>query len=358
MHTTETLYIVTPIFNPRNFRSRVALYNQFAKYIEQSGAKLITVEVAFADRPFEVTKPYNPYHLQLRSAAELWHKEKAINLGVEHLKKLHPEAKKVAWIDADVHFSNPNWVYDTLMALDHYCVIQMFSQATNLGPKHEILDKFESAFSYWRTRKPATNKGDIPLKELGGGHPGLAWAATIKTLDNLGGLIDRCVHGSGDSHMANALRGDVHTYYLDQGNAPQEFNRMLDEWQELCNKFVKRNVGVIQGVCNHYWHGSYGNRGYNTRWDLICHHNYDPYTDIVTEENGLYGFAGNKPDFEQDLRLSMIGRDDDANGIFPNMAEMAKVGDKVGNKVYRKVSEGYAKANPEHGLKEGDIWPM
>ncbi len=354
----ETLYVITPIFNPRNFQSRIKLYHQFARYMEQCGVVLITVEVAYKNRPFEVTKSYNPYNVQLRSPAELWHKERAINLGIEHLKTIHPEATKVAWIDADVHFSNPDWVKDTLMALDHYSVIQMFSQATNLGPKHEILDKFESAFSYWRTRKPATNKGDIPLKELGGGHPGLAWAATIETLDNLGGLIDRCVHGSGDSHMANALRGDVHTYYLDQGNAPEGFNKMLDEWQLLCDKHVKRNVGVIPGVCNHYWHGAYASRGYNTRWDLICHHGFDPYTDIIVEGNGLYNFAGNKPDFEQDLRLSMIGRDDDANGIFHNPADILKVGDKIGNKVIRKVSAGYCLANPDLGLKEGDLWPM
>lgn len=358
----EPLYIITPIFNPRNFTSRIKLYKQFEKYVEAAGAKLITVEVAFGEREFEATKPYNKYHLQLRSPVELWHKERAINLGIEHLKKLHPEVKKVAWIDADVQFTNPNWITDTLMALDHYDVVQMFSQATSLGPNHEILWQHESAFKFWRKRKPPTVFGDIPLQDISGGHPGLAWAARIDALDKLGGLMDTCIHGSGDSHMANALRGDVHAYYLYKTAvcAPSPgFNTMLEDWAAKCDKFIRRNVGVVDGTCNHYWHGNYDNRGYNVRWDIICHHQFDPTTDIEIDDNGLYKFTGNKPDFEQDLRLSMIARNDDENAIIPNAKDTLKVGDKVGNLTLRKVTDGYLKANPQlTDLKEGDLWLM
>lgn len=354
----ETLYVITPIFNPRGFKSRTKLYHQFAKYVEFSGAKLITVEVAYANRPFEVTHKHNPHHLQLRSNSELWHKEKCINLGIEFLKKIDPGANKVAWVDADVTFSNPDWVGDTLSALDHYDFVQMFSQATNLNPQHEIINVFESAFFHWRKRKPAIAIAgcDYPLSDLGGGHPGLAWAGRIETIDKLGGLIDRCVHGSGDSHMANALRGDVHTYYLKRETSPA-FKELLDNWQALCDKHVKRNIGHLDGVCNHYWHGTYEKRGYNTRWDIICHHQYDPFTDIEVDENGLYRFAGNKPDFEQDLRLTFIARNDDENVMVP-AGKFLREGDKVGNKVIRKVSAGFVERNPEHGLSEGDLWPM
>lgn len=359
---SETLYVITPIFNPRGFTSRIRLYHEFAKYIEQQGAKLITVEVAFADREFQVTKPYNQYDVQLRSPYEMWHKERAINIGIEYLKKLHPEVKKVAWIDADVQFTNPNWIKDTLNALDHYDVIQMFSQATSLGPSHEILWSHESAFKYWRTRKPATVFGDIPLQDIAGGHPGLAWAARIDALDKLGGLMDSCIHGSGDSHMANALRGDVHAYYLYKTAvcAPSTaFNQMLEDWAEKCDKYIRRNVGVISGTCNHYWHGNYDNRGYNVRWDIICHHQFDPVEDIQIGDNGLYEFTGNKPDFEQDLRLSMIARNDDENVIVPNGKDTLRIGDKVGGLTVRRVTEGYLNANPSLiELKVGDLWLM
>lgn len=362
MNPNEQLYVITPIFNPRGFTSRIKLYKQFAHYMRSCGVQLITVEVAYGDKPFEVTMGDNMFHLQLRSPHEMWHKEASINLGIQHLLRLVPDVKKVAWIDADVQFTNPNWVAETLAALDHYDVVQMFSQATSLGPDHEILWSHESAFAHWRKRKPLTVEGDKPLNELSGGHPGLAWAATIDILNKLGGLMDSCVHGSGDSHMANALRGDVHTYYLykdGKSGASPAFDRMLDNWQGLCDKYVKRNVGVITGTCNHYWHGNYDNRGYNQRWAIICHHEFDPYQDIYRALNGLYQFAGNKPDFEQDLRLSMIARNDDENTIVPNGKDILRIGDKVGNKTIRRVTEGYIKANPQlKGLKEGDLWPM
>lgn len=359
---SETLYIITPIFNPRKFASRIKLYHQFAKYVESFGAKLITVEVAFRDRPFEVTVPHNQYHLQLRNNHELWHKERAINLGIEHLRKLHPDVKKVAWIDADVAFTNPNWITDTLDALEHYDVVQMFSQATSLGPNHEILWSHESAFKYWRSRKPLTVFGDTPLTELSGGHPGLAWAARIDALDKLGGLMDFCIHGSGDSHMANALRGDVHAYYLYKTavcSPSPGFNTAMEEWAAKCDQHIRRNVGVIAGTCNHYWHGNYDNRGYNVRWDIICHHQFDPVTDIKVSDNGLYEFTGNKPDFEQDLRLSMIARNDDENTIVPNGKDLLRIGDKVGGLTVRRVTDGYLKANPQlTDLKVGDLWLM
>jgi hypothetical protein len=43
------------------------------------------VELAFGNRPFEVTDPDNPRHVQVRSGHELWHKENLVNLGVARL---------------------------------------------------------------------------------------------------------------------------------------------------------------------------------------------------------------------------------------------------------------------------------
>ena len=55
----EKLYVITPIFNPKRYAVRYELYRQFAKHIEESGAILITVELALRDHPFEVTEENN-----------------------------------------------------------------------------------------------------------------------------------------------------------------------------------------------------------------------------------------------------------------------------------------------------------
>ena len=272
-----------------------------------AGVVLITVEVSFKNRPFQVTSHNDPYSLQLNSNAEMWHKERAINLGIQHLLKLFPDAKKVAWIDADVNFLNPNWVSDTLLALDHFEVVQMFSQSTNLSPKNEILWTADSCFKKFLNRKPA----DVERGYIGGGHPGLAWAANIEILNKLGGLIDFCIHGSGDSHMANALMGNVRNYYLKRKPTPA-FMAELIKWEDRCNKYVKKNIGFVYGVCNHYWHGKINQRGYESRWNIICDHGFDPTTDIYPAANGLYQFTGNKPGFEHSLRQAMMARNEDS----------------------------------------------
>jgi hypothetical protein len=91
----STLYVVTCVFNPHRYRTRLELYKRFEKYIADSPhTKLLTVELAFDDRPFAVTSPDNPWHLQLRTKTELWHKERLINLGIE---RLPADWRYVAW---------------------------------------------------------------------------------------------------------------------------------------------------------------------------------------------------------------------------------------------------------------------
>lgn len=307
----DELIVVTVVFNPRGYRSRIARYNEFEPYMKYSGVKLITVEVSYKSRPFEVTTADEPHHLQLISDCEMWHKERALQLGIQHALKLYPKAKKIAWIDADIKFSNHHWVHDTLMALDHYDFIQPFSQAISLSPTNEQMSCDGSVFynfvhKIFKAQDVGTFKPNIPL-----GHPGLAWAATTDALDKVGGLLDICVHGSGDSHMANALMGDIHSYYQKRKASPGLY-RYFDAWQARCDAHIKQNVGYVPGIAFHYWHGKMGGRQYKSRWDIVCDHGFDPFTDIYTQANGLYRWAGNKKQMEYDFREAMIARNEDS----------------------------------------------
>lgn len=199
---SEKLYVVTPIFNPRNFRRRIQLYKEFEKYLAcEEDVVLITVEVAFGDREFECADANNPYHLRLRSDDELWHKERAINLGIQHLLKIEPNAKKIAWIDADVRFTNVHWVRDTLKALEHYDVIQLFSYTMGLRPDYVNLGGIGGGVFYNFCNKifpkPEDRRGTYG-EGIALGHPGLAWAATAEALHKLGGLMDFCIMGCYD----------------------------------------------------------------------------------------------------------------------------------------------------------------
>lgn len=307
------LPVVCVVFNPHGFKSRIRLYREFKKYMDFCGVKLVTVEVAFKDRPFEVTSSENEWDVQLRSRHILWHKERAINIGIQHLTKLVPGWIKVAWIDADVRFSSPHWTLDAVHALDHYDVIELYSQAAHLSPKNEIMWTCESVFFQYAIKKGFNQTPPLPLKYFTGGHPGLAWAITREAYDSLGGLMDFTISGSGDLMMANALMGNV--FHATRPGLSQGFKESLKSWQAKADKHIKGNIGFIYGTCMDYWHGKSENRGYEKRWDIMCYHQFDPVLDLVVEESGLYGFAGNKIELERDLRLSTMQRNEDSVDI-------------------------------------------
>lgn len=304
------LYVVTVVFNPHGFKSRTNLYNQFAEYMDFSRVELFTVEIAFKDRPFEVTTAHNPWNLQLRTDNVLWHKERGINLGISKLLHLVPDANYIAWIDADVKFANPNWANDTVLALHHHTIVQPFSQAINLNPNFEEIWHCPSAIAYYKNKLGYHQKPSIKTQYLCGGHPGLAWAARRETLEQLGGLMDFCIAGSGDTHMINAMLGDVKLFY--RPGMTKSFEKALERWAKKCYRYVNKNVGFVNGACYHYWHGKSEQRGYEKRWDIINFHQFDPHEDITIGLNGLYKWTGNKPELEQDIFLSTKSRNEDS----------------------------------------------
>jgi len=174
----NNLYVVTPIFNPQRFKSRIRLYQNFAKHMACSGATLFTVEAAFGQHPFEVTTPDNPMHLQLRTDQVLWHKERLINLGIGALLKVAPDARFIGWFDADITFANPDWVAESVHKLMHHPVIQPFAEAVNLDSNEQVMWTCPSSFRAFIEERGFHQEPPIPLGYLFKGHPGLAWAAT------------------------------------------------------------------------------------------------------------------------------------------------------------------------------------
>lgn len=306
----EKLFVVTVLFNPFDFNSHRKKYNDFEQYMKWCGVHLTTVEIAFGNRPFEHTHELNPDHIQLRTDDVLWHKERALNVGIQHVMKRYPNAKYIGWFDDDVRFANPNWVDDTIKALHHYCVIQPFGQACNLNPKFESQWVCEGRIKYFIQKRGFHQNPPRPLQYTAGGHPGLAWAARRETLEQLGGLIDMGVTGSGDTYMANALMGDV--IFNSKPGMSEGFRKMLLVWQKRCDNYVRKNVGYVPGLIMHYWHGKSAIRGYDKRWDIACFHKFDPYEDIELAPSGLYRWTGNKKELEQDLRLSSYNRNEDS----------------------------------------------
>jgi hypothetical protein len=298
----EILYVIAVISNPRQFKRRYELYFKFAERLHKTpGVRLYTVEIAFGDRPFAVTQSNNPHHIQLRTKHEIWHKENMINIGVSHLP---PDWKYVAWIDADVQFINENWVTDTIHALQHYPIVQMFQTCADTGPEGQIIAVWKSFAWQYRRKAPFGAKG----YEFW--HPGYAWACTKKAWDAMGGLIDYAILGAADHHMALAWIGKWEKSV--PGKVSDEYSKRIKAFQDFCDPTIKRNLGYVKGSIIHFWHGKKKDRKYIERWEVILNHKFNPLTDIKKDHQGLYIWAGNKPMLEQDVADYFVQRNEDS----------------------------------------------
>jgi hypothetical protein len=310
----ETLYVIAVISNPVRYDSRLKLYRQFKKHMEESkDVHLTTVELAYGDRQFEITDAHNPDHVRLRTRHELWHKENMINVGLNHVRKHHPHAKYVAWIDADIEFLRRDFAIETIHQLQHYDVVQMWQHCIDLGPSGEkIADHYSFMRQYVSGAPYCYGGANMQYHKLW--HPGYAWAARVEALDHLGGLLDKAILGAGDNHMAHALVG-LADVTIGKGLHPS-YAKHLNIWAARAERYIRRNVGVVPGTIVHYWHGKKKDRRYHDRWKILVNHQYDPDMDLKRDSQGIYQLADHGDvrsiKFRDDLRGYFRSRNEDS----------------------------------------------
>lgn len=309
--SNTNLYVVTVIFNPFDFQSRYRLYRNFKRHMEESGAKLFTVEIAFGDRPFRVTERRDHMNLQIRTNTIAWHKERGLNLGIRRLLHVVHDARFLGFFDADITFGHPDWVDQATHKLSHTAVIQPFATAINLNSKDDYMWHCPSSIRAFIEARGYHQEPPLPVCYTYKGHPGLAWCITREAWERLGGLYDKCVAGSGDTIMSNAFKGDYSVYL--PSPQTQGMVTSMSEFQKRCEHHIRGSIGFTHGVLLHHWHGHSEERGYEKRWSIMSFHKFDPNTDVVEdEETGLFRWAGNKPGLEDDLRYSLSLRNEDA----------------------------------------------
>jgi hypothetical protein len=292
------------------YRVRYHLYRQFEKYVNDSGAILYTIEQSFGKREFEVTDANNPRHIRVTTNSELWHKENLLNLLIQRLPS---DWEYVAWIDADVAFARTDWVYETLHLLQQYHILQMFSQASDLAPDHRVLNHQRDGVIYgWRQ----DDCGPLKRRYGGNNHPGYAWAARRETIDMLGGLIDWAIVGSADWHMACALVGQIEkSLYPELYKECPVYVQWCEDWADRAKKHVRFNVGYMDGLVLHYWHGRKLNRGYFQRWRIITESNFNPLVDLKRDSQGVWQLTDHNHRLRDELRAYFSSRDEDSSEL-------------------------------------------
>lgn len=332
----QTLHVAAVYSNPCRWRSRLALFNDFRRHISSlPNVRLYVGELAYGDRPFEVTSRDNPDDLQLRTREVLWHKENLLNLVVN---RFQPGWEYGAICDGDFHFSRHDIALETIHQLQRYEWVQMFSTYSDLSPHHRpmrLLRSFAHKFANGELSEAALESfaasgayGSGTRKIKGVGTTGGCWAFRREAFDRVGGLLETCILGSGDWHMAFGLAGspDTHPNVAELTRCSTRYAESIKNWQNRAAAATRRNIGVVDCHALHYFHGSKKLRGYGERWKILRDHDYDPSRDVYRDSQGILQLSPDRIAFRDDLRRYFDSRTEDDISFHAGDGHLAEQG--------------------------------
>lgn len=335
----QTLHVAAAYSNPFRWRARRELANDFRRHMRcLPNVQLHMVELAYGDRPFEVTHEEDPLDVQLRTRSELFHKENLLNLGVRSFPK---DWKYGAIIDADFHFTRHDLAIETIHQLQHFDWVQMFSTYVNVtgetepGKGHIPIGQMNRGFVYGYV----SNGSQLPEGYNGGwgeppmspenygppvsspmkwiGAPGGAWAFRRTAFEAVGGLMDRCILGSGDYFIAFGLAGQIADIAVEHRLGKKldryrpEYLEYIRAWQEQAKHAVQANIGYVDSFAVHHFHGPIKKRGYSSRDDILIEHGYSPTHDVSYDWQGVLQLTTRKPGLRDAIRAYFVSRSED-----------------------------------------------
>lgn len=287
--------VITVVFNPIRYRSKVELYHKFDEHMTRSGVTLLTVECIFEKeehlglpkQKFEITKANDPRHLQITAPSVFWLKENLINIAV---KRLPTYVEYIAWLDADIEFERLDWPHLAIKQLQIFPIVQLFQLAFFLGPsgKKNVLRQDHSfVYAIQHDQKvDAHRSSDCCV------HPGYAWAMRRDLFDQLGGLLEFSILGSADLHFAFALYNRIDETIPNEIHDDYRYLAQLwgDRLAQIADNGAK--VGYLPLNIYHYWHGNRQDRRYNERWSLLEQSHFSPFVDLEkNNQTGLLRFT-------------------------------------------------------------------
>jgi hypothetical protein len=288
---SSDLWAITCYFNPCRYQTKRANFDAFRAGMAKNGANLLTVELAFEDEPFEL--PESNDVLRLRGGGLMWQKERLLNIAAATLPA---SCRKVAWLDNDVIFENPDWFEQTSRALDEHVVVQPFDQVVRLPRGHSRFlgegECYESYGSVFARNPKAARTAHFHLH----GHTGFAWAARRELFEDVG-LYDACLTCSGDHLMSHGFAGGlVHSPCIGMMIGPQRaYLQHFLTWAVKARDLVGGKLGVVPGHLLHLWHGDLVNRRYTELNNAFKTFNFDPAKHLRHDENGLWEWADAPP---------------------------------------------------------------
>ena len=284
---TEILYIITTYYNPRRYNIRPKLYEAFKSKIQSfqtQNVELITIECAFENQPFEVTKPYNePYEIQVQAPHALSIKENLLNIALKKIEtdeKFKKNGQYIAWIDYDIDLVDPLWVGKIKGSLTKNSIVQIFKSCQFLGMHNEIVE-IRTSFASTYLSSPH----DIRNPSIDTGY---GWATTKEKLLKFDDFFYQGnVVGLGDRHMAFGLTGNLNGGFSPNYKMSPGYEKSVFDWIVKAEEVFNKKVGFVDMIIRHQWHGQKDKRNEKMRWQMLADCNYDPNADLQVLANGV-----------------------------------------------------------------------
>lgn len=275
--------------------------------LETKNIKLHIIEVVYKNASFELEPCNGEYdYVGLQTSTHAWLKESMINYGFRRAI-YRDDARYLAHIDMDVFFENKEWAQGAMHELQVHPFMQPWSHAIDLGPHGEILLAPESFGSVQQTGKILKIEKSPQYSYP---HPGYAWCMTSRFFHNLpGGLLDFCIVGNADWHMAWAAAGMAERTL--RHNYPQSYKSRILAWERAATKITNKQIGYIPGTIKHPFHGSKQNRFYIDRAQILSRCGYCPDAHLKHDENGLV-YISNNPDLDHEIMKYGWSRKEDS----------------------------------------------
>lgn len=286
--TDSEAIIISCFFNPQNNPYRVTAFNTFYESIKHLNHHIVECVIGDA----EAQLPENDNISRIHTPNLLWHKESLLNLIVS---KLDPKYKYVFWVDADVIFTNKNWLVEGVESLQTNNLVQPFEYCVHLdkdklAPNFNLqIEKSWASIPQKRHSKLWRSFGANHTLGISGdqnydkhGHVGFAWGARREVLDSVP-LYDKALVGGADHIIAHAGAGQFNHSCLTKSFT--EDMEAINEWSKKFYAVVKGKIGYVDGDLYHIWHGDIEKRQYLKRVQ-----EFTPEAKKITEKdkNGLY----------------------------------------------------------------------
>lgn len=265
-------------FNPCNYQKKYDNFIRFYHSLSQQISRIQVVELSSSKLPL----PDYVNSLKVKSKSILWHKENLLNLGIDIL--LAEGYANIAWLDSDVLFLNSSWVLDMQLCLEKHNLCQLFasSESFDYAGKKEY---FSGCVRYW------LESGNIlPINEPY--SMGYGWAARSEVLSQCN-LYDKAIVGGGDSLMwLSCFSKHKNIHKLIEHHPIRKLNCVsyyvdFVAWSELWGDLIEENVSCTFNPIVSLSHGSFKNRQYISRYNLLPENNYDPSTDLFYNDLGV-----------------------------------------------------------------------